>query len=87
MVSKFKTAQQLCTQDKDSVLFPNIAQAHTCTSVARAVTATYKHIMYDLAKTERDGSGKAVKGAPVGGSSSLHVLKCNYILPNSGIVV
>ena len=72
MVVKFKTVQQLCAQDKDFVLFPNIAQAHTC--VAHAVTATYRRIMYDLAKTERGGSGKAVKGAPVGGSSLLHVL-------------
>ena len=29
MAAKFKTAKQLYAQDKDSVLFPNIAQAHT----------------------------------------------------------
>ena len=50
MAIKFKTAKQLHSKDKDFVLFPDIAQAHT--SVVHAVTATYKLRTYDLAKTE-----------------------------------
>ena len=49
MAAKFKTAKQLYAQDKDFVLFPNIAQAHT--GVAYAVTVTYKCRTYDLQKT------------------------------------
>ena len=40
MEAKYKTVKQLYAQDKDFVLFPNIAQART--GVAHAVTATYK---------------------------------------------
>ena len=50
MAAKFKTVKQLYAQDKDFVLFPNIAQAHT--GVGHAVTVTYKRRTYDLAKTE-----------------------------------
>ena len=48
MAAIFKTAKQLYAQDKDFVLFPNIAQAHT--GVAHAVTATYNVRTYDPAK-------------------------------------
>ena len=48
MAAKFKYAKQLCAQDKDFVLFPNIAQAHT--GVAHAATTTYKRQKYNLAK-------------------------------------
>ena len=66
MVAKFKTAKQLYAQDKDFVLFPNIASTYRC--IAHAVTATYERRTNDLAKS--DGSEKAAKSAP-GGHSSL----------------
>ena len=50
MAAKFTTAKQLYAHDKDFVLFPNIAQAHT--GVAHAVTMTYKRPTYDLVKTD-----------------------------------
>ena len=73
MAAKFKTAKQLYAQDKDFVLFPNIAQAHT--GVAHAVTATYKRRTYDLTKTEVTVAKKR-RSAPVGRSS---LLPCTII--------
>ena len=50
MAAKLKTAKQFYAQDKDFLLFSNIAQVHT--GVAHAVTATYKCQTYYLVKTE-----------------------------------
>ena len=67
-------AAKFSTQDKDfcySVHISNVAQTHI--SVEHAVTMTYERrtYMYNLAKTESDGSEKAVKSAPVRRSSLL----------------
>ena len=63
------------------MLFPNIAQAHT--PVAHAVTATYEHPTYDLAKTESEGSEKVAKSAPVGCSSASTC--CNTIIQEQSL--